>query len=142
MNRNQASIIISEYFESWIKKDIEMFSRVVHDAAIIRECTGAVMEGKNELLIWFAQWNDSDNKVDYWEIKEIGFDEVRNVAFVEWRFKCLYDGKEYEWDGSSIVYFKESLIIELNEYEMKQDKFFPYRSVETLDEPIHKSINK
>ncbi|GGH27434.1 nuclear transport factor 2 family protein [Paenibacillus segetis] len=127
MNRNQTSIIINEYFESWIKKDMEMFTKVVHDEAIIRECTGAVMEGKNELENWFTQWNNSDNKVDYWTIKEIGYDEVRNVAFVEWRFKCLFDAKEYEWEGSSIVYFKDSLIIELNEYEMKQDKFFPYR---------------
>lgn len=32
--------------EAWIKKDIKMFSKVVHEAAIVRECTGAVMEGK------------------------------------------------------------------------------------------------
>lgn len=88
-----------------------MFSKVVHNAAIIRECTGAVMEGKNELVNWFTQWNNSDNKVDYWEIKEIGFDEASKAAFVEWRFKCLYDAQEYEWDGASI--------------KMKQNKVCP-----------------
>lgn len=133
MNRNQVTKTVSDYFESWIKKDIGMFSNVIHDAAIITECTGAVMEGKDELVSWFTQWNNSDNKVEYWTIKEIGFDETRNVAFVEWRFKCIYDTKEYEWDGSSIVYFKESLIIELNEYEMKQMKFYPYRSIGTKE---------
>ncbi|WP_043891125.1 nuclear transport factor 2 family protein [Paenibacillus sp. Aloe-11] len=133
MNRNQAFRIIGEYFESWIKKDTEIFNKVIHDAAIIRECTGAVMEGKNELVNWFTQWNNSDNKVDCWEIKEIGFDEASEAAFVEWRFKCLYDAQEYEWDGASIVYFKDSLIIELNEYKMKQNKFFPYRSVKNKE---------
>lgn len=129
MNRNEASQIIREYFESWIKKDIAMFGKVVHEEAIVRECTGAVMQGKDELKNWFHQWNESDNKVDYWAIQEIGNDEARNAAFVEWKFKCFYEAKEYEWDGASIVYFKESLIIELNEYEMKQDKFHPYRGI-------------
>lgn len=127
MNRNQVTSIVNDYFESWVKKDIGMFSNVIHDAVIVRECTGAVMEGKEELVKWFTHWNQSNNKVDYWTIKEIGFDERRNVAFVEWTFKCIYDATEYVWDGASIVYFKESLIIELNEYEMKIEKFYPYR---------------
>lgn len=126
MKRDQAFEIINEYFESWIKKDIKMFSKVLHEAAIVRECTGAVMEGKSELVSWFTHWNNSENKVEYWQIKKLGFDEENQTAFVEWRFKCLYDAKQYEWDGASLVYFKDSQIFELNEYEMKQMKFFPY----------------
>jgi ketosteroid isomerase-like protein len=128
LNRNQVTKIINDYFESWVKKDLESFCNVIHDKVIVRECTGAVIEGKHEVINWFTQWNISDNKVDYWTIKELGLDETRDIAFVEWRFKCIFDAKMYEWDGSSIIYFKESLIIELNEYEMKQDKFYPYRS--------------
>lgn len=128
LDRNQASKLIDQYFESWIKQDLELFSKVVHEKAVIRECTGAVMEGKAELASWFTQWNNGDNRVDYWGIKEIEFDEVSQVAFVEWIFKCFYEAKDYEWDGVSVVRFKEALIIELNEYEMKRDKFFPYRS--------------
>lgn len=48
MKRDQAFEIINEYFESWIKKDINMFSKVVHEAA----STGAVMEGRSELVSW------------------------------------------------------------------------------------------
>lgn len=53
--------------------------------------------------------------MEYWQIKKLGFDEENQTAFVEWRFKCVYGAKQYEWDGASIVYFKDSQIIELNE---------------------------
>ncbi|CAH0121107.1 hypothetical protein PAE9249_03633 [Paenibacillus sp. CECT 9249] len=127
MNRDQATQIIRQYFESWVKKDMEMFRSVLHDKAIVRECNGTVIEGRDELTNWFTQWNGNDNKVEYWTIKSVGFDEIVNTAFVEWIFKCVYDAQEYEWEGSSIVYFRNSLLYELNEYEMKREKFYPYR---------------
>lgn len=115
------------YFESWVEEDFEKFASSLDDEAIVRECTGAIIEGRDELHRWFTEWNKSDNKVVYWNIKHIGFDKEKMSAFVEWKFKCIFEGKECEWDGSSIVYFKDSLIVELNEYEMKQEKFYPYR---------------
>lgn len=127
MNRDKAVETITLYFESWVRKDFEKFTRVMHDKAIVRECTGAIIEGKDELSRWFTQWNESGNKVISWIINDIGFDKERMSAFVEWKFQCIFEGKEYKWDGSSIVYFMDSLIVELNEYEMKQGKFSPYR---------------
>lgn len=127
MHRNDAVDTITFYFESWVENDFSKFSRVIHDEAIVRECTGAIIEGKDELRKWFAQWNENGNRVVHWIIEYIGFDKESVSAFVEWKFKCIFEGKEYEWNGASIVYFRDSLIIELNEYEMKQEKFFPYR---------------
>lgn len=63
----------------------------------------------------------------YWDIHNIGLDYEQMTAFVEWKFKCKYKGTTLEWDGTSIVYFENSLIIELNEYEMKKDKSYPYK---------------
>lgn len=127
MNRDKAIETITIYFESWLEKNSIKFTKVMHDEAIVRECTGAVIEGKDELKRWFTEWNESGNTVIQWEIHNFGFDKERMSAFVEWKFKCIFEGKEYEWDGSSIVYFRDSFIVELNEYEMKQEKFFPYR---------------
>lgn len=127
MNREIVVQRITMYFQSWVEKDFDKFISVIHDEAIVRECTGAVIEGKDELQRWFTEWNESGNKVVYWDINSIGFDSEKKAAFVEWKFKCVFEKKEYEWDGSSIVYIRDNLIIELNEYEMKQDKFFPYK---------------
>ncbi|WP_055108638.1 nuclear transport factor 2 family protein [Paenibacillus ihumii] len=127
MNRDKAIEIVTLYFESWMEKDFIKFTKVMHDEAIVRECTGAVIEGKDELTRWFTEWNEGENTVLKWISHNFGFDKERMSAFVEWKFKCIFEGKEYEWDGSSIVYFRDSFIVELNEYEMKQEKFFPYR---------------
>jgi hypothetical protein len=127
LNRAHVVQLISTYFQSWVDQDFDMFNSVVHKEAVVRECNGAVIEGKAELFRWFTEWNSESNQVVNWNIKCIGFDEHQEVAFVEWTFKCLYKSKEYEWEGSSIVYFKDALMYEINEYEMKQDKYFPYR---------------
>lgn len=127
MNRDQAIEIINLYFEAWVEKNFGKFAKVVHDNAIVRECTGAVIEGKDELYRWFREWNQGSNEVVHWKISYIGYDKEQMAAFVEWSFKCVYDGVEYEWDGSSTVKFKDALIVELNEYEMKLEKFHPYK---------------
>lgn len=127
MNKNQAVELIALYFESWVEQNYEKFTRTVHEEAIVRECTGAVIQGKHELDRWFTEWNENGNKVIYWNIHRIGYDSEKMSAFVEWTFKCRFDGTEYEWDGASVVYFRDSLIVELNEYEMKREKFYPYK---------------
>lgn len=128
LSRNQAEDLIKTYFHSWIEKNFEQFTSVIHDEAIVRECTGAVIEGKAELHRWFKEWNDSGNQVVFWKIHTIGYDKERTSAFVEWTFKCIFEEQEYEWDGCSMVHFRDSLIVELNEYEMKREKFHPYRN--------------
>ncbi|WP_338543359.1 nuclear transport factor 2 family protein [Paenibacillus tundrae] len=127
MERETAVEVINQYFRSWVEKDFNLFVGSIHEEAIVRECTGEVIQGRDELNRWFKQWNGSDNEVMYWDIHNIGFDYEQMTAFVEWKFKCKYKGTTYEWDGTSIVYFENSLIIELNEYEMKKDKSYPYK---------------
>lgn len=127
MNRKLAEELITRYINAWVNKDFETFKQVVHHQACVRECTGAVITSKAELHRWFTEWNRSDNQVVYWHIHYIGYDEGGNKAFVEWSFKCIYESHHYEWDGASIVSFRDALISELNEYEMKQKKLFPYR---------------
>ena len=103
-----------------------MFLSVLYDQVEVRENTGAIYQGKKTLEKWFTSWNRGANKVIYWEINSFGFDEKKSAAFVEWNFKCKYENKEHEFEGSSIVYFKDNLIFGINEYEMKLEKSYPY----------------
>jgi len=126
MEEEIAKELIEKYTKAWKEKDLKMLLSVLHDRIEIRESTGAVYHGKKTLEKWFTSWNQGTNKVIYWEINSFGFDEKREVAFIEWKFKCSYENKEYEFEGSSIVYFKDELISRINEYEMKLEKFYPY----------------
>lgn len=55
MNREMVDQRITMYFESWVEKDFNKFISVIHDNAIVRECTGAVIEGKEALQRWFTE---------------------------------------------------------------------------------------
>ncbi|MNJ34779.1 SnoaL-like domain protein [compost metagenome] len=127
MNNEFAEQMIRTYFKSWVDKDFQAFLSTLHHEAVVRECTGAEIQGRAEHERWFLEWNSGHNKVEYWDIKKIGFDQKQSIACVEWQFACIYDEQQYIWDGVSIVYFRDSLIFEINEYEMKRDKFYPYR---------------
>lgn len=126
MEKEKVISLINDYFKAWVKKDKKLFLSTLHNEAIVRECTGAVCQGKTALEAWFTDWNKGTNRVDYWKIKSFGYDKENSTAYVEWIFKCLYENEEYEWEGASIIYFKDDLIIGINEYEMKTDKFYPY----------------
>jgi ketosteroid isomerase-like protein len=126
MNREEAKDLITRYFRAWVKRDFDLFAGTVHDETVVRECTGAVIEGKEQLHRWFREWNGQGNEVLDWRIHRFGYDGVQQSAFVEWTFKCRYEGREYEWDGCSAVSFRDDRICELNEYEMKREKHCPY----------------
>jgi len=127
MNRDRAIDLIRRYFKAWVDMDFDLFAGTVHDDATVRENTGAVMEGREQLHRGFAWWTRSNNEVDYRNIHRIFYDEEQQTAFVEWTFKCRYEGQEYEWDGSSAITFRDSLIYEINEYEAKKEKHYPYK---------------
>lgn len=126
MEKEAAKELIEKYIKAWKEKDLDLFLSVLHNLVEVRECTGAIYQDKETLEKWFIDWNQGTNKVIYWEIKSFGFDKKKSAAFVEWKFKCSYENKEYEFEGSSAVYFKDGLILKVNEYEMKLEKFYPY----------------
>jgi hypothetical protein len=45
-----------------------------------------------------------------WDIKGYFHDEEKEVATVTWRFTCLYQEKEYIFDGASVVKFREVVL--------------------------------
>ncbi len=127
MKEETAKKLIEKYVNGWKDGDLKILLSVLHDRVEVRECTGAVYQGKKTIGKWFTSWNQGTNKIIYWEINSFGFDEKKAVAFFEWKFKCRYENKEYQFEGSSIVYFKDELLFRINEYEMKLKKFYPYK---------------
>lgn len=126
MEEETVKKLIEKYIKGWKDRDLEMLLSVLHAQIEVRECTGAVYQGKETLEKWFTDWNQGTNKILYWKINSLSFDENKSVAFFEWKFKCFFEDKEYEFEGLSIIYFKDKLIFRIKEYEMKLEKFYPY----------------
>lgn len=118
--------IISEYFESWINRDEELFLSLLDDDIVINECTGASYLNKQIAGKWFKGWHAEGNKVLVWDIKDHFYDEEKEVAIVKWRYICLYLEKEHMFDGASVVKFRKNKIVGLDEYQMEAEKKFPY----------------
>ncbi len=126
MKEETAKDLIEKYIRGWKDNDLEILLPVLHDEVELWECTGAVYQGKRTIERWFTDWYQGTNRILYWEIKSFGFDEKNSTAFIEWKFKCRHENKEHEFEGSSVIYFKDELIFKINEYETKLEKFYPY----------------
>jgi hypothetical protein len=121
-----AKELVEKYARGWKDKNLEMLLEVIHKEVEVWECTGAVYKGKRTFKKWFTNWYKGANKIIYWDINSFGFDNEQSAAFIEWKFKCKYENKEYEFEGSSVIYFKDELIFRVNEYETKLEKSYPY----------------
>lgn len=126
MDKNIAFSIVDRYFESWLSQDKNQFLAQLHQNVKVQECTGDVYNDKNTAKKWFEAWNVNGNKVLKWDIKKRFFDEENKVVVVTWTFKCIFDYTNYIFDGTSIIEFKDGLIIKLDEYQMEASKKYPF----------------
>lgn len=129
MDRMLAFTIIDRYFKSWLEQDKEAFLSLLHEEILVKECTGDTYNNKAIAQRWFEGWNKEGNKVLNWDISSRYYDQDSQVAVVEWKFECLYDYNAYSFLGSSIVGFKDELIIKLFEFQMDIDEKYPYQKV-------------
>lgn len=126
MNRKLAKNIVEDYFKAWIDQDKDLFLTLLHDEVVVYECTGDTYLNKNIAEKWFIGWHAEGNKVLSWDIFEHFYDEENQTATVTWVFKCCYHSNEYTFEGSTILNFKNDLIIKLSEYQMNVEKKHPY----------------
>ncbi len=127
MNKKLAYTITENYFDSWLKQDLKGFLSLLHDDIIIHECTGDVYNNKSIARMWFEDWNVDGNKVLRWDIINKFYDNDKETVILEWEFECVYEYKQYAFQGSSTICFKESLIYKINEYQMNIEKKYPYK---------------
>lgn len=116
--------IIRNYFQAWLKPNIEVIKSIFDKNATYSECYGPIYRNKKEIISWFEKWN-KQGKVIAWPIEKILINE--NTCIVEWHFKCNYQKKISEFDGVSIIDFNDqNKIISVKEYQSKSQHYYPY----------------
>lgn len=60
-----------------------------------------------------------------WDIKNIYHDGATYI--VEWMFACVDHGKNFKFDGVSLITFKDLQIAEIKEFESKHSHYRPYQ---------------
>ncbi|MDK6503232.1 nuclear transport factor 2 family protein [Lactobacillus crispatus] len=116
--------IIRDYFQAWLKPNIEVIKSIFDKNATYSECYGPIYRNKKEIISWFEKWN-KQGKVIAWPIEKILINE--NTCIVEWHFKCNYQKKISEFDGVSVIDFNDqNKIISVKEYQSKSQHYYPY----------------
>lgn len=116
--------IIRDYFQAWLKPNIEVIKSIFDKNATYSEYYGPIYRNKKEIISWFEKWN-KQGKVIAWPIEKILINE--NTCIVEWHFKCNYQKKISEFDGVSIIDFNDqNKIISVKEYQSKCQHYYPY----------------
>ena len=118
---------IRAYFRAWLCKDASALGSLFAAGIVYVESYGPVYQGIGQVIRWFEDWNRR-GAVLQWDIRS--FAAVARTAYVEWFFRCEYDGETAGFDGVSIVRFDEQLkICELREFQSKAEHCFPYGKV-------------
>lgn len=118
------SEIIGQYFRSWIAKDRSVID--THFSATIEyvECYGPVYRGLAQMRQWFDDWNEKGSVLE-WRIDRVS--AVDRRCFVEWFFRCDYEGSIGQFDGVSVIEFDaENKISLIKEYQSKHEHHLPY----------------
>ncbi len=114
---------VRDYFRSWIEKDISVMEDLFAPHIEYSECYGPVYQGKEQCLRWFADWN-AKGSVLTWDIQRIEL--CGTTCFVEWFFRCDYDGVG-EFNGCSIIEFtKDGQIESVKEFQSTCEHTYPY----------------
>lgn len=119
-------VMVESYFYSWLQNDEHRFSDLLHEDIVVEECTGDNYIGKTSCKKWFETWNQQGNKVTHWEISKTISGSLNKEIIVQWSFVCDYDFKSYSFNGCSIFEFKNHKIISLKEFQMDNNKKYPY----------------
>ncbi len=115
---------VRDYFAAWLEKDAAVLPAVFSKDVVYSECYGPEYRGVDQILRWFADWNQRGTVLQ-WDIKNMI--SCRNVMCVEWYFCCQYDGNADGFDGVSWIEFDESgKIRRLREFQSKAEHHFPY----------------
>ena len=100
--------------------------KILKILSIKSECYGPIYRNKAEIIAWYKDWNKNGQVLE-WPIKNIWI--ANEIAFVEWYFKCNYDGRVDGFDGVTIADFDNDMkISKLCEFQSKAEHYYPYES--------------
>ena len=115
---------IRTYFQAWLNKDVTPVRDIFSEDAVYVECYGPVYRGVEQIIRWFTDWNRRGT-VLAWDIRRITV--VERTAFVEWFFRCEYDGQPGAFDGVTVARFDGHMRnCELREFGSRAEHVHPY----------------
>ena len=116
--------ILRQWFHAWLENDAGSIDHIFTDGIVYSECYGPEYHGIEQIKKWFAEWNKK-GKVLEWTIKQMI--QQDSILVAEWRFKCIYNDIEDEFDGVTIAEFDNDMrISKLREFQSKAEHYFPY----------------
>ncbi|AUI70929.1 hypothetical protein COSHB9_19640 [Companilactobacillus alimentarius] len=119
--------IIQQYFQSWLTKDFSKLDDYFDSKIIYRESYGPIYIGLSELHQWISTMS-KQQKVLSWRIDKI-LQSDKNTFTVLWYFHAI-EHTEYDFDGVSIIQFKDNKITDVSEYQSKHETFRPFSKKE------------
>ncbi|MBF7122672.1 nuclear transport factor 2 family protein [Pediococcus pentosaceus] len=114
---------IKKYFAIWLLKDQSALENIFAPSIHYLECYGAEYVGLIEIRQWMTHKFEVQT-VTQWNIKNIYHEGSRFT--VEWFFACVDHGKEFKFDGVSLITFEGEYISEIKEFESKSEHYRPY----------------
>jgi ketosteroid isomerase-like protein len=114
MNAELADRLIRQYVDGWRESDAAKILETVTDDCVIAESHGPTYHGKEQAARWIDTWFGAGGEVLAWEIRSL--EATREAAFFEWSFACQWLGESYEFEGASVVRFRDEKIASIREY--------------------------
>lgn len=106
--------IFLQYCSGWEKGSLEDILLPLHNDIYIKECYGPEYFGKPQVKAWAKKWLSESSHVS-WKLKRII--KQGNTLASEWKFAFRKkDGTRREFDGASLVDFREGKIIRILEF--------------------------
>jgi ketosteroid isomerase-like protein len=114
MDTHKATNLIKQYVEGWKAAQIDDVLNTLAEDCVVTESYGPIYRGRDKVRVWIEKWLGEDNRVLQWDIHS--FVHGQDSAAFEWSFKCLWHGSEFNFEGASVVQFKNGKIWYMREY--------------------------
>jgi hypothetical protein len=114
VNAEVADGHIRQSVEGWRDGDAAEILATVTEDCVITESHGLTYHGKDQVVRWVETWFGAGGAVLAWEIRSL--EATHEADFFEWAFACRWLGEEYEFEGASVVRFRDEKIVSIREY--------------------------
>lgn len=121
MNKATAYLLIQSYIDGWINGNLESIVSTLCEDCVIIESHGPRYTGLENIKGWVNDWFVDNNRVNRWKVSSFCFTDEN--AFFEWSFNCSFENKIYDFEGASLVTFRDSKIFSINEYRRTEPVF-------------------
>ena len=114
VNAEAADRLIRQYVEGWREGDAAKILDTVTEDCVIIESHGPTYRGKDQVVRWVDTWFGAGGDVLAWEIRSL--EATLEAAYFEWSFACKWLEEKYEFEGASVVRFRDEKIAAIREY--------------------------